>query len=65
MSVLRRIFHPLMPALATFLTAQIGLTVPVRSWGHTVIAIGLTLAVSSLSWTLMERPINRLKRHFA
>ena len=24
----------------------------------------ITLAISSLSWTLIERPLNELKRHF-
>ena len=59
------VYHPFMPTLLTFILVRFGWGSDIPVWTKFVLATGMTFAVSSLSWHLMENPINNLKRYFA
>lgn len=56
------VYHPFMPGLCLWLLAAVGWAAP----GSTAVAFALftaaTLVVSSLSWHLLEKPLNELGR---
>jgi peptidoglycan/LPS O-acetylase OafA/YrhL len=60
------VYHPLMPRLAQFILLHLtGVSVAEKTWLISGAAVVLSLGIASLSWQLMERPINDLKRHFS
>jgi peptidoglycan/LPS O-acetylase OafA/YrhL len=38
--------------------------IPVRGYGMFCLCTGLAIALASISWYALERPVNGLKRHF-
>ena len=58
------VYHPFMPLLVALVFARLGWTYEEYAWTSIVLATLSTLAISSLSWHLMERPANALKRYF-
>jgi peptidoglycan/LPS O-acetylase OafA/YrhL len=58
------VYHPFVPLLMTSILATVGLHAPENRWAAFALGSAVTLAVASLSWFLMEKPINNLKRHF-
>ncbi|MBL8822585.1 MAG: acyltransferase [Planctomycetia bacterium] len=41
-----------------------GIELPEKSWSLFLIVTGVSIVVASLSWFLLEKPLNELKRHF-
>jgi peptidoglycan/LPS O-acetylase OafA/YrhL len=58
------VYHPFMPAILIVVLAWVGLEVRESGPLLFVLSTILTVLVASLSWHLMEKPINDLKRHF-
>jgi len=59
------VYHPLMPLLGSFILLKtVHITLPEKSLPVSAFATVLSFAVASLSWHLMEKPINDLKRYF-
>jgi peptidoglycan/LPS O-acetylase OafA/YrhL len=58
------VYHPFMPRLTNHIFTQLGLELSPHGWENFVVSAVLTLAIASLSWYLMESPINNLKKHF-
>jgi peptidoglycan/LPS O-acetylase OafA/YrhL len=59
------IYHPFIPRLLVFLARHRGLRYHSRGFVNFVVSTALTILVASASWRFVERPINRLKRHFS
>jgi peptidoglycan/LPS O-acetylase OafA/YrhL len=57
------VYHPFVPRLQTFFLAGIAGSLTTGYVGA-VLATGLALGIASLSWFVLERPINGLKRRF-
>jgi peptidoglycan/LPS O-acetylase OafA/YrhL len=55
------VYHNFVPALLSLI---IGTAYDRRSLSHFILSIAVTLAVASLSWHLVEQPINNLKGYF-
>jgi peptidoglycan/LPS O-acetylase OafA/YrhL len=58
------VYHPLILGLSTFLVGLAGASLARFDLARRIFAALLTLVVASLSWRLMERPLNDLKRYF-
>jgi len=59
------VYHPLMPRLAGFILVKVtGINFPEYSLPVSAVAVVLTLVVASVSWRLIEKPINDLKHYF-
>ncbi len=58
------LFHPILLAYAVKAQPWIPLNVSEQGPGRFLVAGAATLVVASLSWTLFEKPLNRLKRNF-
>src|SRR5260370_670219 len=58
------VYHPFMPQFVAPSFHKMGMTVPARSLGNAAVSMLVTLVCASLSWRLIERPINELKRYF-
>jgi peptidoglycan/LPS O-acetylase OafA/YrhL len=59
------VYHPFMLTLAIYLLQRIGgVGSATQPWIASSLATVLTLVVASLSWKLMEKPLNDLKRRF-
>lgn len=59
------VYHPFMHALAIFLILRFGSRLPLTPHSdEALLTVALTLVVASVSWTLMEKPLNDLKRYF-
>jgi peptidoglycan/LPS O-acetylase OafA/YrhL len=58
------VYHPFMPEFVESAFHKMGMTVPERSLGNAAVSMLVTLVCASLSWRLLERPINELKRYF-
>lgn len=59
------VYHPFMLGLCRFIFEKAGWIYPENIWIQTALQSMATLVISSLSWYLMERPINNLKRYFS
>jgi peptidoglycan/LPS O-acetylase OafA/YrhL len=59
------VYHPLVPGVAQSIAPRLGILLPDGVWASFFLYTGLTLLVSTISWYVMERPINDLKRRFA
>jgi peptidoglycan/LPS O-acetylase OafA/YrhL len=57
------VYHPFMKEGAREGVLRIAPQTPEEGWAVIACALAATLIVSSLSWALLERPLNRLKRH--
>jgi peptidoglycan/LPS O-acetylase OafA/YrhL len=57
------VYHNFMPLLLSAIMARFGMIYPGQGARAFVLASVATLAVASLSWHVLERPINRLKAH--
>lgn len=57
------VYHELVSAVARSLAADFNLPVPRAAWLK-IVFIGVTLAVSTVSWYYFERPIKNLNRYF-
>ena len=58
------VYHPFVPSLCRFVFAKAGWVYPEASVLKFAIQSIVTFVISSLSWQLLEGPINNLKRHF-
>ena len=59
------LYHKVMPWLFEFIGHKTGLYIMgTNSWINYWIMLGTTLIVSSLSWFMIEQPLNRLKNRF-
>jgi peptidoglycan/LPS O-acetylase OafA/YrhL len=43
---------------------RLGLSLPASQWVAFPILVATTIVIAAASWEILERPINRLKRHF-
>jgi peptidoglycan/LPS O-acetylase OafA/YrhL len=57
------VYHPFMKEGARWTLLRADPSTPAEGWLVILLALVATLVVSSLSWALLEAPINRLKRH--
>lgn len=59
------VYHLFVPYLLSHACTAMGLEYP--AWGGVNLIVGsaVTIAVASLSWYVMEQPLNNLKRHFS
>lgn len=57
------VYHPFMPSMCKYLFEKAGISLP-GGWFNFSIYAAATLTVSSLSWYLIEQPINNFKRYF-
>jgi hypothetical protein len=53
-----------MPRVLDWGGSILGLTAPPSGPIGATIAVGLTLVVASVSWSVLERPLNQRKRFF-
>lgn len=58
------VYHNFAPLIMVPLMDRLGLPYTVPSFRNFLAAGSLTILVAALSWHFIERPINRLKRHF-
>jgi peptidoglycan/LPS O-acetylase OafA/YrhL len=58
------VYHPLVPPSVKFLIGRLGIVLPTGRWEVAFLYTALTLIVAAISWYLLERPINALKRYF-
>jgi peptidoglycan/LPS O-acetylase OafA/YrhL len=58
------LYHPILLSLAVKSQPWIPLNVSEQGPGRFLVASAATIAVASISWTVFERPLNGLKRHF-
>jgi peptidoglycan/LPS O-acetylase OafA/YrhL len=58
------VYHLFMPLLISPIFRRLGWTFPQRGTITLLLSTIATLLVASLSWFLMERPINNVKRYF-
>jgi peptidoglycan/LPS O-acetylase OafA/YrhL len=58
------IYHNFVPALLSPILKQFGTEYSKRSLLHFILSVVVTLLIASLSWHLIEQPINNLKRYF-
>jgi peptidoglycan/LPS O-acetylase OafA/YrhL len=58
------VYHNFVPGLLSPILKQFGTEYRTTSLLHFMLALVVTLAMASLSWSLIEQPINNLKRHF-
>ena len=58
------VYHPFMPKLCKYIFAMLGTPYPENPATAFVVLTVATLLISSLSWYLLEKPINDLKRFF-
>jgi len=58
------VYHPFMPRVTQYIFEKAGWAFTPHGAVDFVVSTVLSLAVSSLSWYLMEKPINDLKRFF-
>ena len=60
------VYHPFMPLFLKFIFGKLGVAYDHESgWLNFALSSTATFAVASLSWYLMEKPINDLKRYFS
>lgn len=63
------VFHMLVPGYAVPLllrmTQRLGVTLTLGYWSHRLVSLVVLLALASLSWYILEKPINELKRYFS
>jgi peptidoglycan/LPS O-acetylase OafA/YrhL len=59
------LYHNLMQWLSPFFLKFVGLQLPANEYIKFVIYLAVTLMVSSLSWYVIETPINTLKSRFS
>ena len=57
------IIHLFIPSLFYYLIPKLGLSIS-NKWAVFFVMYGLAFLIASLSWTLIEQPINRLKEKF-
>lgn len=59
------VYHLFVPYLISLACAEMGLEYP--AWGSINLIVGsaVTIAVASLSWYVLEQPLNNLKRYFS
>lgn len=58
------VYHPIVPPSVKFLAGRLGILLPTGKWEVFLLYTALTVIVSAISWYMLERPINALKRHF-
>ncbi len=58
------VYHPFMPALVSKSCQALGVNPPENKLIHGTVLVATSLALASLSWFLLEKPILRLKRYF-
>lgn len=58
------VYHYFMPLILIPIFTSLGIPYQVPGRLNFVLSTGLTLIIASLSWYLIELPINNLKRHF-
>jgi peptidoglycan/LPS O-acetylase OafA/YrhL len=58
------VYHPLVPPATDSIAGRFGIALPTGMWGRFLAYTALTLVVAAISWYIVERPINGLKRHF-
>ena len=58
------VYHYFAPLILVHVLAGFGYELSVPGLGNFILSSLLTVAVASLSWHLLELPINKLKRHF-
>jgi peptidoglycan/LPS O-acetylase OafA/YrhL len=58
------VYHPLMRDLSVFLFGLAGISPAGNFWQINLLGMALTFVVAALSWHLMEKPLNDLKRYF-
>ena len=58
------VYHPFVPKMTSAGLHAIGVAVPEYSCLGTTLNVVFALALASLSWMLLEKPINDLKRYF-
>lgn len=58
------VYHLFVPLLVHPAMAALGLDIPGRGWANLVISSAVTVLVASLSWHILEKPLNDLKRLF-
>jgi len=59
------VYHLFMPLLIAPIFGKLGWAYAQRGMVTLLVSSAATFAVASLSWYLMEKPINNLKRHFS
>jgi peptidoglycan/LPS O-acetylase OafA/YrhL len=57
------VYHMLPPYLLPPMLSALGLNLQMHTYGGFAVSAIITFAVASISWFLLEAPINRLKRH--
>ena len=58
------VYQPFAASLLKFFCDKMGFALKQPGWLNLVLATALTILMASLSWYLLEQPINNLKRHF-
>jgi peptidoglycan/LPS O-acetylase OafA/YrhL len=58
------VYHEFMPSLCRWFAGRLGVTYPERTWVQFALIILLTVVTASISWYLLEKPLNDLKRYF-
>jgi peptidoglycan/LPS O-acetylase OafA/YrhL len=58
------VYHNLVPELISFIAIRLGYSYQTTGFTNFVISSVVTILIAHLSWTLIEKPINNLKRYF-
>lgn len=59
------VYHQFTPPILAFVLGKAGLPYRPHGWLSLVLGAALTMIIASLSWYLLEQPVNNLKRYFS
>ena len=58
------VYHPLIPAVLAKVAHRLGIQLPAGKWISAIMYAVLTIGAATISWYVLERPMNQLKRYF-
>jgi len=59
------VYHEFAPLVCRWLAGRLGLSYSDGTWTQFAVSVFATLVIASLSWYLLEKPLNNQKRYFA
>lgn len=58
------VYHPLVPAAITKIARRLGVALPASVGVNALIFAAFTILAATISWYVLEKPMNQLKRKF-